>query len=98
MPISKAVTATKKSLKRPRMGRKRAKVERKPRTPSEMVCVRIDQLAGDRQSKELAVRSGHTAQAWDNWRRWDRCPDLDDWPAIAKALGLGDWRDLVPPR
>lgn len=81
-----------------KMGRKRAKIDKKPRTPSQMVCARIAELAGDRASKELALISGHNVTSWDHWRGWRRCPDIDDWPAIAKALGLRDWRDLVPPK
>jgi hypothetical protein len=31
------------------------------------------------------------------WCRGDMTPHLEHWPRLAKALGLSDWRDLLPP-
>lgn len=31
------------------------------------------------------------------WCRGDMIPHLEHWPRLAKALGLKDWRHLLPP-
>ncbi len=31
------------------------------------------------------------------YMRGDVCPPLNEWPAIASALGLENWRGLIPP-
>ncbi len=79
------------------MGKKRQKPKR-DNSPSGLFAARLRELMADRPAPELAETLGVTPDAVLKWLRGDRTPPLDQWPAIAKALGLSDWRDLLPPR
>ena len=79
------------------VGRKRT---RKP--PKELSAVErafanhLAKLVGDR-SKDVAGAVGVSHDAVLKWCAGDSLPTLDRWPKIAKALGLRDYRELLPP-
>lgn len=79
------------------MGKKRSN-PKLGNSPSHQFTRRLRALLGDRTATELAQALGITPNAVGKWLRGERTPPMDDWPAIAKALGLDDWRDLLPPR
>lgn len=45
----------------------------------------------------LAAAVGVSRATVFNWLRGDSSPSVKHWPAIAKKVGLADWRHLVPP-
>ena len=45
---------------------------------------------------EFAQRIGKTEEAVRTYLRGTSAPALQDWPLIAKALGLDSYRDLLP--
>ena len=79
-----------------RVGRKRKPFTGKPKTPSDKFAVRLGALVGD-DAQRVASDVGVSYDAVLKWCRGDNIPDLDRWPALAKSLGLKDWRELLPP-
>ncbi len=91
------VNGSKSPTRSKRMGKKRAAITKKPRTPRELFAARLRELAGDRTAAELAKVWGVSADAAGLYLSGKRVPKLDDWPTIAKAFGLS-WTDLLPPQ
>lgn len=79
------------------MGKVRHVPTGKPRTPRERFAARLRELVGNRPASFLADAIGVKPDTVLKWLRGDNTPDLDYWPDIAKALGLKDWRELLPP-
>jgi hypothetical protein len=52
-------------------------------------------LIGD-DSIRVAKAVGVSADAVRKWCRGDSLPHLEHWPRLAKAVGLKDWRELLP--
>jgi len=49
------------------------------------------------KSADLAKATGISRDTLFAWLRADSSPQVRYWPKLAKALGLSDWRLLVPP-
>lgn len=54
--------------------------------------------ARDKTPDDLAEAIGVQRSTVFNWLRGDSAPPVKLWAPIAKALGLKDWRALVPPQ
>jgi len=67
-----------------------------PSSPRGMFATRLRHLAGDKSPTELANRIGCTPDTVRKYLTGKRTPDLNDWPEIAKAIGLKRWQDLLP--
>lgn len=66
-------------------------------TPAERKFVlHLAALVGDRAGK-VAEDVGVSHDAVLKWCRGSTLPKLQHWPKLAKALGLKDWRELLPP-
>jgi hypothetical protein len=78
------------------MAKKRTIPKGKPRTLRQRFAARLRDLAGDRTTIDLGEAIGVNHETVRLWLRGDRLPDLDQWPALAKALGVADYRDLLP--
>jgi transcriptional regulator with XRE-family HTH domain len=85
------------SSKRAKVGKTRHVPTGKPKTPRERFAARLRELLGDRPASFLADAVGVKPDAVLKWLRGANTPDLDYWPKLAKAFGLDDWRDLLPP-
>lgn len=79
------------------VGRKRIPPKFKPNTPRRKFAHRLHALAGKRTLGEIADAVGVEVVTVSKWFRGDNLPDIDHWPKLALALGLKDWRDLLPP-
>lgn len=79
---------------KPSMGKKRA-ATRLGKKPSEIFAARLRSLLGDQSGSSLAKKLNISADAVLKWLRAERTPPLDDLPAIAAALGVSDWRELL---
>ncbi len=79
------------------MGKVRHVPTGKPKSPREKFAARLRELLGDRPASFLADAVGVKPDAVLKWLRGANTPDLDYWPKLAKAFGLNDWRDLLPP-
>lgn len=82
------------------MGKKRAaqppiETQAEP-SMRERFAENLRELAKDRQAHEIASRAGVTTDAVLKWLRGETLPDLDKWPALARAIGLKDYRKLLP--
>lgn len=58
----------------------------------------LRKLAAGRTPEEMSVVLGCTVDAARKYLRGDRIPPIESWPEYAKALGLSDWRELIPPK
>lgn len=94
------VTATKMggSQKGPKVGKVRRVNKSFATSPSGQFAKRLNQLLRNQPASDLADKLGVSDDAVLKWLRGDRTPPIDQWPDIAKALGLSDWRDLIPPK
>jgi ribosome-binding protein aMBF1 (putative translation factor) len=95
-----AATATKmaRSKKVPKVGRKRQPIPKELlKTPSGKFAVRLSSLmeAAGLDAKELGAKIGKSSDTVHVYLAARAVPHLDDWPRIAKALGLSDYRDLL---
>ncbi len=79
---------------KPTMGKKRVST-RLGKKPSEVFAARLRTLLDGQSGSSLAAKLGISADAVLKWLRAERTPKLDELPAIAAALGLDDWRDLL---
>lgn len=79
------------------VGRNRSLPKFKANTPRRKFAHRLHQLAGKRTLAQIAEDVGVEAVTVSKWFSGDNLPDLDYWPKLATALGLSDWRDLLPP-
>lgn len=85
------------SLTSRKMPSKRTSKPSKSLTPNERkFVVHLAALIGDNAVK-VANEVGVSHDAVLKWCRGDTLPKLDHWPKLAKAVGLKDWRDLLPP-
>lgn len=83
--------------KEPRVGRKRtSKPPKSLSLPERKFALRLAELVGDR-SGEVAEKVGVTHDAVLKWLAGRSVPSLDKWPKLAAAVGLKDYRDLLPP-
>ena len=80
----------------PTVGRKRIKPTGKARTVRERFSHRLSDLWGDRPIAELGDKCGVTADAASKWLSGITMPDVEKWPAIAKACGLKSAKELIP--
>ena len=81
------------------MGRKREPQPLEVRgTPAGMLGERLFTLVGDANltPAEFAERIGVTEDAVRKYFRGVQSPVINRWPAIAKAVGLADAKDLLP--
>lgn len=95
--LSGGIPATK--LARP-MGRKKKPIPKSvARTPAGMQAAHIERLlaAAKKTPQDLAHELGLDDEAVRKWITAKSSPPINRWPSIAKALGLKDWRDLIPP-
>lgn len=53
-------------------------------------------LIGD-DSVRVAESVGVSPDAVRKWCRGAMVPNLEHWPKLAAAVGLTDWRELLPP-
>jgi len=85
------------SIKGRRVGKKRqaVKMPKKP-TLRDLFAQRLRKLAADRTTTELGKQLGVDADTVGKWLRAESLPDLDLWHKLATALGLTDYRDLLP--
>jgi transcriptional regulator with XRE-family HTH domain len=79
------------------MGRKLGPIVA-PKSPRGRFARRLRELADGLTPAELAERLECTDDAARKYLTGKRVPDLNDWPKIAKALGLKYWQDLLPPK
>jgi transcriptional regulator with XRE-family HTH domain len=79
------------------MGRPRTRPTFKRDTPRRKFVHRLHDVVGRRTFQEIADVVGVSRITVSKWFSGDNLPDLDYWPKLAKALGLKDWRDLLPP-
>lgn len=56
----------------------------------------LSALVGD-DAVKVARAVGVSPDSVRKWCRGDMVPHLDHWPRLAKAVGLKDWRNLLPP-
>jgi transcriptional regulator with XRE-family HTH domain len=85
------------AIKMAGVGKKRAKVTaRKGDALSVRFGARLAQLLGNRPASYLAEKLKVSPDAVLKWMRGQRTPSIDDWDAIAQALGLASYRDLIP--
>lgn len=79
-----------------KVGRKRT---RKPAKELSVIerkfATHLSGLVGDR-SNDIAKAIGVSPDAVRKWCCGESVPSLDRWPALAKALGLKDLRELLP--
>lgn len=61
-------------------------------------CMRLRELAKDRDTAELAKILGVSGDLARKYLGGTRVPTLDEFPAIAEAFGLDDWTDLFRPK
>ncbi len=78
------------------MGRKRTRPTFKRDTPRHKFVHHLHDLAGTRTFQEIADAVGVAKITVAKWFNGDNLPDLDYWPDLAKAMGLKNWRDLLP--
>jgi ribosome-binding protein aMBF1 (putative translation factor) len=85
------------SIKGRRVGKKRHAVKM-PKKPSarDLFAERLRQLAADRTTTELGKMLEVDADTVGKWLRAESLPDLNLWKKLAAALGLTDYRDLLP--
>lgn len=93
-------TATKirGSQKGPKVGRKRQPIPKELlKTPSGKFAVRLAGLmeAASIDAKELGDKIGKSVNTIHFYLAAKAVPHLDDWPKLAKALGLSDYRELL---
>jgi transcriptional regulator with XRE-family HTH domain len=80
------------------VGRKRRDPPGKPKTLREKLAARLRTLAKDRPAHEIADKVGVSVNTVLKWLRAENSPDLEYWPKLADALGLKDYRELLPDR
>ncbi len=56
----------------------------------------LSKLVGD-DSPRVAAAVGVTPDSVRKWCAGHAVPSLEHWPRIAAAVGLSDWRELLPP-
>jgi hypothetical protein len=56
----------------------------------------LSKLVGD-DSIRVAAAVGVTPDAVRKWCAGHAVPSLEYWPKLSAALGLADWRELLPP-
>lgn len=79
------------------MGRPRTRPKFKRDTPRRKFVHHLHDVVGRRTFQEIADVVGVSRITVSKWFSGDNLPDLNYWPKLAKALGLKDWRDLLPP-
>lgn len=79
-----------------RVGRKRIPPAGRPKTLREKLAARLRKLAGTRPAHEIAAKVGVSVNTVLKWLKAENTPDLEYWPDLAAALGLDDYRDLLP--
>lgn len=77
------------------VGKKR-KAVKAGKKPHQQFAARLRLLAGERTTVELGGLIGVSPNTVGKWFKGERTPELDQWPAIAKAFGLDHWTDLLP--
>lgn len=93
-----AATKIKPSQKGPKVGRKRQPIPKELlKTPSGKFAVRLQGLmeAAGLDAKELGDKIGKSSDTVHVYLAGKAVPHLDDWPKIAKALGLDHYRELL---
>ena len=80
------------------MGKKRTAPAKKSSAPHALFAARLRTLAGDRTTIELGEAIGVEANTVGKWLKGDRMPHIDQWPRIAKALGLAHYSELITPK
>ena len=88
----------KPSLKGGDVGRKRQRPDIKQDTVRHKFAHRLHDLAGGRTYAQIAEVCGTSTETVSKWFAGENLPDLDYWPKLAKALGLKDYRELLPPK
>ena len=86
------------SQKGPKVGRKRQPISKDLlKTPSGKFAVRLAGLmeAAGIDAKELGDKIGKSSDTVHVYLAGKAVPHLDDWPKIAKALGLDHYRELL---
>lgn len=79
------------------VGRKRtAKPPKTLSNAERKFALRLSELIGD-NAPAVAEKVGVSSDAVRKWCAGDSVPSLDKWPKIAAAVGLKDYRDLLPP-
>lgn len=93
-----AATKIKPSDKGPKVGRKRQPIPKELlKTPSGKFAVRLQGLmeAAGIDAKTLGEKIGKSSDTVHVYLAARAVPHLDDWPKLAKALGLSDYRELI---
>jgi transcriptional regulator with XRE-family HTH domain len=80
------------------MGKKRTAPAKKSTAPHAQFAARLRTLAGDRTTIELGQAIGVDPNTVGKWLKGDRMPHIDQWPRIAKVLGLAHYSELVAPK
>lgn len=80
------------------MGKKRTPPKGTSSKPHARFAARLRSLAGDRTTIELGKAIGVDANTVGKWLKGERMPHIDQWPAIAKAMGLAHYSELVQPK
>lgn len=78
------------------VGRKRVAPKGRPKTLRQKLAARLRDLAGERPAHEIAASVGVSTNTVLKWLKAENSPDLEYWPDLAAALGLKDYRDLLP--
>lgn len=94
--MGKAANKMGPSNKGSEVGRKRTRPSFKPDTLRHRFSHRLHDLAGDMTFDQIANAVGVSKITVSKWFSGDNLPDLEYWPKLAKALGLKDYRDLLP--
>jgi transcriptional regulator with XRE-family HTH domain len=79
------------------VGRKRSLPKFKPNTVRRRFAFRLHELADSVTYEQIAASVGVSKITVAKWFAGKNTPDLEYWPALAKAFGLKDYRDLLPP-
>ena len=93
-----AATKIKPSQKGPKVGRKRQPIPKELlKTPSGKFAVRLQGLmeAAGLDAKELGDKIGKSGDSVRLYLTARVVPHIDDWPKLAKAVGLSDYRELL---
>lgn len=79
------------------MGRKRTtKPPKNLALPLRRFAEHLSTLVGD-SAPRVAEAVGVSSDSVRKWCRGDMVPNLEHWPKLATAVGLSDWRELLPP-
>lgn len=79
------------------VGRKRIRPSFKPNTVRRKFAHRLHDLADGLTYADIAKVCGTSTETVSKWFAGENLPDLEYWPKLAKALGLSDYRELLPP-